>query len=145
MMDRACPAAAPAAWSVPPSAEMSTPRPGPSHTAIPMPSASATARVLTVVNDRPNADPARALASSPREGERERDEDQGRDDHAEQPHKQIGDRLQHDGRLPEEHPDEHATHRSHDDLKVKRHWRGAQPKLGADGNRTGVASRPRAG
>ena len=62
-----------------------------------------------VVDDCPNADPARALPAGPREGERERDEDQGRDDHAEQPHEQIGDRLQHDGRLPEEHPDEHAT------------------------------------
>jgi len=74
-----------------------------------------------VVDDRPNADPARALASGPREGERERDEDQGGDDHAEQPHEQIGDRLQHDGRLPEEHPDEHTPHGSHDDLNVKRH------------------------
>ena len=46
MMDRACPGAAPPAWSAPPRATMSTPRPGPSHTAIPMPSASATDRVL---------------------------------------------------------------------------------------------------
>ena len=46
MMERACPGVAPAAGSVPPSDAMSTPRPGPSHTAIPMPIVRAAANVL---------------------------------------------------------------------------------------------------